>query len=155
LESQGDPSTDPVLLWLNGGPGCSSLLGMITEVGAFVQEDGSEDFVKNPYAWNLKANLLFLESPVGVGFSYTTELLYSYSDPNTATDTYAALLNFFKKFPQYKGRDFFISGESYAGMYIPFAATAIVNGNKASTDKINLKGVLIGNGAMIMDNTFR
>ena len=155
LESQSDPTKDPVVLWLNGGPGCSSLLGMITEVGAFVQPDGSDDFVANPYSWNRKANLLFLESPPGVGFSYSDELLYTPSDPNTASDNYQALLSFFRKFPQFKGRDFFISGESYAGMYIPFTATAIVAGNKASAEKINLQGVLIGNGAMIMDNTFR
>lgn len=73
---------------------------MIQEVGPYVQEDGSEDFHENKYSWNTKTNLLFLESPPGVGFSYNDDgLSYKYSDPNTAADNYQALLSFFKKFP--------------------------------------------------------
>jgi serine carboxypeptidase-like clade 2 len=129
---------------------------MLQEVGPYVQEDGSDDLHENAFSWNSNANLLFLESPPGVGFSYNDDSSYSYTDPNTAQDNYNSLLTFFKKFPAFAGRDFYISGESYAGMYIPFTATAIVNGNAAATQAhINLKGILIGNGAMVMDNVFR
>lgn len=69
LESQSDPTTDPVVLWLNGGPGCSSLLGLNEEIGPFVMTDADRVFKENPYPWNARANLLFLESPAGVGFS--------------------------------------------------------------------------------------
>jgi carboxypeptidase C (cathepsin A) len=69
FNSQRDPVNDPVVLWLNGGPGCSSLLGMVYETGPFVFKEGTANFDINEFAWNKKANLLFLSSPGGVGFS--------------------------------------------------------------------------------------
>ncbi|RHZ24317.1 hypothetical protein DYB37_010120, partial [Aphanomyces astaci] len=67
VESQDDPATDPIVLWLNGGPGCSSLGGFFTELGPFVVQ--SDLTVKrNKYAWNRHANMVFLEAPAGVGF---------------------------------------------------------------------------------------
>ena len=67
---------------MNGGPGCSSLLGLITEIGPFVIEDGERDFTTNPFPWNKKANLLFFESPSGVGFSKVNPE-YIYTDVNS------------------------------------------------------------------------
>jgi carboxypeptidase C (cathepsin A) len=58
-ESQNDPATDPVLIWYNGGPGCSSLLGFFQENGPIIV-DGWENRL-NEYSWNLKANVLYLE----------------------------------------------------------------------------------------------
>lgn len=67
FESQRDPENDPLLLWLNGGPGCSSLIGMVYENGPFVfKQPGSANFQINDYAWNKKANVLYIESPGGV-----------------------------------------------------------------------------------------
>ncbi len=71
FESQGDPDNDPLLLWLNGGPGCSSLIGMMYENGPFVfNKPGSVNVQVNEFAWNKKANLLYISSPGGVGFSH-------------------------------------------------------------------------------------
>ena len=70
VESMSDPANDPVVLWFNGGPGCSSMLALFQESGPYVIDDG-EYFIKtNPYPWNMRANILYLESPVGVGYSF-------------------------------------------------------------------------------------
>ncbi|KAJ0694799.1 putative carboxypeptidase D [Helianthus annuus] len=80
----------------------------------------------------LVANLLFLESPAGVGYSYTntTSDLYTFGDARTAEDSYAFLVNWFERFPQYKHRDFYIAGESYAGHYVPQLSQLIYRRNK-------------------------
>ena len=69
VESQDKPSSDPVLIWFNGGPGCSSLLAFFQEHGPFVVDDGETSFHENPYPWNLRANVAYFESPAGVGYS--------------------------------------------------------------------------------------
>ncbi|GLJ45175.1 hypothetical protein SUGI_0950870 [Cryptomeria japonica] len=148
-EASQNPNTKPLLLWLNGGPGCSSFgVGAMTELGPFrVQPDGAT-LSSNPYAWNQVANTLFLESPAGVGFSYsnTTSDYENANDDNTARDSYTFLLNWFERFPQYKNREFYIAGESYAGFYVPELADTILKNNNSRTSFINLKGVMIGNG---------
>ncbi|XP_047336320.1 serine carboxypeptidase-like 40 [Impatiens glandulifera] len=146
----------PLLLWLNGGPGCSSLAyGAMQELGPFrVHSDGKTLF-ENPFAWNHAANVLFLESPAGVGFSYsnTTSDFVKGGDHRTAEDNYVFLLNWLERFPEYKTREFYISGESYAGHYVPQLAHAILYHNKiANNTLINLKGIIIGN-AVINDET--
>uniref|UniRef100_A0A6G1SMQ2 Carboxypeptidase n=1 Tax=Aceria tosichella TaxID=561515 RepID=A0A6G1SMQ2_9ACAR len=140
VESQSNPSKDPLVLWLNGGPGCSSLLGLLTELGPFrIANDGSVS--QNKYAWNKRANVVFLESPAGVGFSYAVDGSVEADDDSTAKQNHLALKNFLRKFPQYKNSDLYLTGESYAGVYLPTLA--------ARVDKdpdLNLKGVAIGNG---------
>ncbi|CAL0310296.1 unnamed protein product [Lupinus luteus] len=101
------------------------------------------------------ANVLFLESPAGVGFSYSNRSSdYDTSgDRKTATDNYIFLVNWLERFPEYKKRDFYIAGESYAGHYVPQLAHTILHNNKiANKTIINLKGILIGN-AVINDET--
>ncbi|KAL3515254.1 hypothetical protein ACH5RR_022156 [Cinchona calisaya] len=141
-------STKPLVLWLNGGPGCSSIgSGAMTELGPFrVNKDGSTLW-HNPYAWNTVANVLFLESPAGVGFSYSnTSSDYITGDTKTAADSYTFLVNWLERFPEYKTRDFLITGESYAGHYIPQLAQLILQNNKITNQTvINLKGIAIGN----------
>jgi cathepsin A (carboxypeptidase C) len=69
VESQNDPANDPLIFWFNGGPGCSSLMGFFTEHGPYIIPDGEHQIVDNPYSWNKRANVAYLESPAGVGFS--------------------------------------------------------------------------------------
>lgn len=68
--SQGNSSTDPVLFWFNGGPGCSSLLGALYEHGPFLVNDAFGMLMNNKYSWNKKASVVYIESPSEVGFSY-------------------------------------------------------------------------------------
>ncbi|KAL5217791.1 hypothetical protein ABZP36_018475 [Zizania latifolia] len=155
-EATQDPSTKPLVLWLNGGPGCSSLGdGAMLEIGPFFVNSDNKTLSINRYAWNNVANMLFLESPAGVGFSYsnTTSDYNNTGDRSTAADAYTFLTNWFEKFPEYKGRSFFITGESYGGHYIPqLANTILSNNNITSASIINLKGVAIGN-AYLDDST--
>jgi len=112
FESRNDPKNDPVVLWLNGGPGCSSLTGLFMELGP-ASIDKNIKVVHNPASWNSNASVIFLDQPVNVG--------YSYSDSPVSTtqaagkDVYAFLTMFFDKFPEYASQDFHITGESYAG----------------------------------------
>lgn len=141
VESQNDPAKDPVLLWLNGGPGCSSMAGLFNELGPFrVNEDG-KTLKLNDFSWNKMANVLFIESPSAVGFSYSKSLVNVYTDDGTAKENHMALRSFMKKFPQYKNNGLYLSGESYAGVYLPTL------GVLADADpELNLKGIAIGNG---------
>uniref|UniRef100_A0A8C2RM52 Carboxypeptidase n=1 Tax=Capra hircus TaxID=9925 RepID=A0A8C2RM52_CAPHI len=118
------PRTGPVVLWLNGGPGCSSLDGLLTEHGPF-----------------LIANVLYLESPAGVGFSYSDDKSYATNDTEVAQSNFEALKDFFRLFPEYKGNELFLTGESYAGIYIPTLAVLVMQ-----DPSMNLQGLAVGNG---------
>ena len=145
-----DYENKPLVLWLNGGPGCSSLEGWASENGP-MKLDSKGKFNMNEYSWNKVANMLYMESPGDVGFSYIDSKLdyeLEINDDIAAQDNFNALQDFFKKFPSFKGKDFYISGESYAGIYIPMLAEKIINynNNVSAIEKINLKGILVGNG---------
>lgn len=149
FEAVDNPSSKPLVLWLNGGPGCSSIaFGLGEEVGPFHVEKDGKTLYWNPYSWNLVANLLFLDSPVGVGYSYsnTSSDHLSNGDKRTAADSLEFLLKWFDRFPQYRRRDFYLTGESYAGHYVPQLSQAIVRHNTNAKDNvINLKGFMVGN----------
>ncbi|CAD8154819.1 unnamed protein product [Paramecium pentaurelia] len=161
VESQtedAEVATQPVILWLNGGPGCSSLLGLMQEIGPFVIDNGETEYQQNPWSWNMNAHLLILESPFGVGFSQPApDKNYKFTDEKTGRFNYEAIRQWFDTFTYYRGRDFYIAGESYAGMYIPYTAKALLEGEKTidQKEKIQFKGVLIGNGVLINNEKFR
>jgi carboxypeptidase C (cathepsin A) len=120
-ESETDPTNDPVVIWFNGGPGCSSMLAFMQENGPLTVDDG-ENYVKtNPYPWNKRANMLWLESPAGVGWSVgeTAEDL-KHNDMTQSEDALEALKSWYAKFPEYQQNQLFVSGESYAGIYVPY-----------------------------------
>ncbi|XWS14246.1 hypothetical protein CRYUN_Cryun36dG0106300 [Craigia yunnanensis] len=132
------------------GPGCSSIAyGAASELGPLRVAKNGDGLHFNKYAWNKVANLLFVESPVGVGFSYTdtTSALTKLDDAFVAEDAYNFLVNWLQRFPQFKTHDFFISGESYAGHYVPQLAELVYDRNKDRTQYpfIDLKGFIVGN----------
>lgn len=141
VESQGNPEKDPLLLWLNGGPGCSSMGGLFTELGPFSVKDDGKTLKLNDYSWNKMANVLFLESPSGVGFSYSDSIVNVHTDDSTANENYHAIKSFLEKFPKYKDSPLYLSGESYAGVYLPTLGMLV-----DADQEINFKGVAIGNG---------
>lgn len=141
FESRNDPATDPIILWLNGGPGCSSATGLFFELGPS-SINATLQPVYNPYSWNSNATVIFLDQPVGVGYSYT-EGDEVKSTAAAAKDVYIFLELFFQQFPKFLNNDFHIAGESYAGHYIPSFASEIINNADRSFE---LASVLIGNG---------
>lgn len=144
VEAEIDPASKPLALWLNGGPGCSSLgVGAFSENGPF--RPNGQVLVKNDYSWNTEANILYLETPAGVGFSYSTDnSTMTVNDEITARDNLVFLQRWFLKFPHYRSRDLFITGESYAGHYIPQLAQLMIHFNKKEK-LFNLKGIALGN----------
>ncbi|RCV46145.1 hypothetical protein SETIT_9G509200v2 [Setaria italica] len=153
VEATADPATKPLVLWLNGGPGCSSFgIGALQEIGPFRVDTDGKTLCKHKYTWNSVVNILYLESPVGVGFSYAadTEVYKAMGDNMTASDSLQFLLKWLDRFPEYKNRDFFIVGESYAGHYVPELATAIqvAKITRPAEVPINLKGIALGNAIL-------
>ncbi|KAK2366916.1 serine carboxypeptidase [Trifolium repens] len=152
VEAEVHPASKPLVLWLNGGPGCSSVgQGAFSEHGPF-KPTKKGGLVKNKFSWNKEANMLYLDSPAGVGFSYSanTSDYYMVTDEMTAIDNLAFLQHWFAKFPTFRNNDFFITGESYAGHYAPQLAELILR----TKTKFNLKGIAIGNPLLEFNTDF-
>lgn len=143
FESRSNPSKDPVVLWLTGGPGCSSMMALLKENGPCnINKDGTME--KNPSSWNNNANVVWVDQPAGTGFS---EGEWVTGEEGVQEDMYAFLLGLFDALPQFKDRPFYITGESYAGHYVPSIAHRVWKGNNNKEGAhINLAGVAIGNG---------
>ncbi|TKR81559.1 hypothetical protein L596_015410 [Steinernema carpocapsae] len=151
VESQKDPINDPVILWLNGGPGCSSLGGMFTELGPFRPNPDGETIYENIYSWNKNANVFFLESPHNVGFSYrpaSEKPDDDYNDDKTVADNSEAVKMFFERHPKMADNDFYVTGESYGGVYVPTLTNKLIQMIQGGQLKINLVGMAVGNGEL-------
>ncbi|CAH0491731.1 unnamed protein product [Peronospora farinosa] len=150
VESQSEPQKDPLVLWLTGGPGCSSMMALLAENGpCHVQPDLSTQI--NPYSWNNQANVIWLDQPTGVGFSYGSSVDYDSSEFNVAENIYWFLQEFLNKHPEFSDREFFVTGESYGGHYVPATASYILKANmlrhlNPDAVYINLTGIAVGNG---------
>jgi hypothetical protein len=148
IESSNDPSTDPVIFWTNGGPGCSGLIGLGAEFGPFlVRKDGTLTFNHN--TWNQVASILYVEQPAGVGFSFFTDKNDTNIDDERVTlDNYRVIEEFLERFPERRLNDLYLASESYGGHYIPHLAKKILDENveNGSTDsRINFRGFMVGN----------
>lgn len=135
----------PVVLWLQGGPGSSSLFGLFEEIGPFSFD---KKFKRREFSWNLENSLLFIDQPVGTGFSFTGKDCYAANETQVSEQLYSALVQFYQLFPEIKTNKFFVTGESYAGTYIPAIGYKIHQSNQHAEFKINMKGMMIGNGWM-------
>ncbi|CAG9865147.1 unnamed protein product [Phyllotreta striolata] len=136
-------SAAPVILWLQGGPGASSLIGLFGENGPFQVK--SKGLKLRPYSWTNDHSVIYIDSPAGTGYSFTKGG-YAQNETKVAGDLYNALVQFFTVFPELQKNDFYVSGESYGGKYVPAISYAIHQNNPNAKLKINLKGLSIGNG---------
>ena len=152
-----NPSSAPVVLWSNGGPGASSAFGLFTELGPFTLSDASlattpPTLFRNPYSWTTLANVLILNGPAPVGYSYCLPAgpsgsgtsCGSWNDTRTANFNVNFVEGFFKAFPEYAANEFFVTGESYAGVY----TAMIVDGLLARGSSVRLRGLALGDACM-------
>nr|XP_048322958.1 serine carboxypeptidase-like 8 [Ziziphus jujuba var. spinosa] len=152
IESEKSPEDDPLVLWLTGGPGCSALSGLIYEIGPLsfdyeMASWNSTTLIYNPYSWTKVANIIFLDGPVGTGFSYaTTWQAYNTSDTLSATTNYDFLRKWLMTHPKFLKNPLYIAGDSYSGIIVPILVQDIANGNEAGVEpSMNLKGYILGN----------
>ncbi|XP_051872859.1 probable serine carboxypeptidase CPVL isoform X2 [Pristis pectinata] len=140
------PENAPVLLWLQGGPGGSSMFGLFVEHGPYVV---TKDLTlkARKFPWTSKYSMLYIDNPVGTGFSFTDKTDgYAQNEDDVGRDLYSALIQFFQIFYEYQKNDFYATGESYAGKYVPAIGYYIHINNPTAKVKINFKGIAIGDG---------
>ncbi|EMG48230.1 ATG42 Vacuolar serine-type carboxypeptidase ATG42 [Candida maltosa Xu316] len=142
FQSRNDPATDPIILWLTGGPHCSSSYGLFFELGPSSISPELKP-IRNPYSWNNNASVIFLDQPVFTGFSYGDHAIPASSTDELVKNIYIFLQLFFTKFPEFKQNRFHIAGESYAGHYIPSLSHEILSHDDRLFD---VSSVMIGNG---------
>ena len=148
FEKRGDYDDDtPFVVWLTGGPGCSSTLALLTENGPCKVNKDAKGTTVNPASWTEAAHVLWLDQPAGVGFSYGQET--DSNEEMIAEDAYYFLQVFFQTYPAYQTSPLYIVGESYGGHYAPAIAHRIWKGNQAKAAKtipLRLSGLGVGNG---------
>ncbi|KAJ5819553.1 hypothetical protein N7474_005144 [Penicillium riverlandense] len=146
------PSTNPdakkeITIWLNGGPGCSSLDGLLQENGPFLWQSGVYQPVKNPYSWTNLTNMVYIDQPAGTGFSPGPATVQNEIDVSNQFN------DFWRRFIQtfgMQGYKVYITGESYAGQYIPYLAAGMLDQN--DTTHFNLKGIQINDPSINEDS---
>jgi len=146
------PETAPVVIWLQGGPGGSSMFGLLKLHGPILTTVDEDDMLsgveKNPNSWGRKHNMLYIDNPVGAGFSYSNKMPTTQDE--VTDNLYEMLQQWFTLFPQYQSNPFYPFGESYAGKYVPSLAKRIHEQNQLDNGEINinLAGMGIGDGWM-------
>ncbi|PON40313.1 Serine carboxypeptidase-like [Parasponia andersonii] len=154
VESEGNPRDDPLMFWFTGGPGCSALCGLAFEIGPIkfnmVEYDGSlPTLVLNPYSWTKAASIIFVDAPVGTGFSFSRSL----EGVQTGDSVYAKrTLNFLRMWllahPEFSSHPLYLGGDSFSGIIIPIIAEKIAESAEANQILgINLQGYVLGNPA--------
>ncbi|PPD98247.1 hypothetical protein GOBAR_DD04747 [Gossypium barbadense] len=151
VEAEKDPLTQPLTVWLTGdfsvGPGCSSVGDAFGSVGPFIVTKDAHGLQTNFISWNKVSNLLFIDSPIGSGWSYSnTSSDYSNGDDSTNKILLTFMQKWYEKYPVFKSKDLYLAGSSFAGHFVPNLANALLDDNKQSKQsKFNLKGLVLGN----------
>ncbi|KAI0766524.1 alpha/beta-hydrolase [Irpex lacteus] len=140
-------TTDDLIFWTNGGPGCSSLEGALQETGPITWSWGQAKATVNEFSWTNLSSVLFVEQPVGTGFSQGTPNIRNEED--LAVQLVGFMQQFLEVFSELKGKNLYLTGESYAGMYVPYIANHIYS-NPGELD-LNLKGIWISDPSLGWD----
>jgi len=142
-----NPSSAPLVLWLTGGPGCSSELAVFYENGPYhLEKDASLSI--NEYGWDQTSNLLYVDQPLDTGFSFSKNPLdIVHNEKGVAADMWEFFQAFLEAHPELKNNDVYVTGESYAGHYVPAVTYKLYEADKAKQGTpVNIKGMAIGNG---------
>ncbi|CAA7026679.1 unnamed protein product [Microthlaspi erraticum] len=151
IKSENNPEEDPLLIWLTGGPFCTAFAALAFQIGplTFKTEDyngGLPSLVSTSYSWTKVANIIFLDQPVGTGFSYSkTPLADPPSDTGEAKQTYEFLQKWLLEHPELVSNPLYVGGDSYAGIVVPAIVQQISIGNEHGNKPMNLKGYVLGN----------
>ncbi|KAL4798884.1 Alpha/Beta hydrolase protein [Aspergillus venezuelensis] len=137
---------DNLIIWFNGGPGCSSLIGLTTGNGPISFDGNTTRMVANPYPWTKLGHVLYVDQPVGTGYATASEPYPAVDNGVVTTHFYDWLQSFFAHFPHLQSKQLHLSGESWAGVYIPYFASAIVDNQDSFP--LNLQSMTIGDGSM-------
>lgn len=162
IESESDPSTDPVLIWYNGGPGASSLFGLLQEFGTFLLTEESYDAAYdktgipsphlNPHRWTANHTVIAIDSPPPMGMSFCSEegaggsptSCGPWTDTSVFKANHEAHKTFFNEaFPELKSNPLYFTGESYAGIYVPGFVEELLND---PIPGLNFAGFAVGDG---------
>lgn len=149
--SDNPDASDEITIWLNGGPGCSSLDGLLQEHGPFLWQSGTYAPQPNPFSFVNLTNMVYVDQPIGTGFSPAAD-----GAPANITDEIDIgrdFSGFWKNFMttfNLTGRKVYLTGESYAGQYIPYIASYLLDQN--NTDYYNVKGIQINDPSIAEDS---
>ncbi|KAJ1289338.1 hypothetical protein BS78_02G156600 [Paspalum vaginatum] len=150
--SEGSPADDPLMLWLSGGPGCTSFTGLVYQIGPLSFDlqgytGGLPKLVYRLESWTTVSNIIFLDSPVGAGFSYSvTEQGYNSSDTKAVNQIVIFLKKWFDEHPEFLSNPLYIGGDSYSGIIVPTVTSEIAKRNDVGSEpSLNLKGYMVGN----------
>ncbi|KAD3338558.1 hypothetical protein E3N88_34079 [Mikania micrantha] len=152
VESERNPEEDPLIIWLAGGPGCSTIFAFIYEIGPLHFQygsyiDGVPELQVDPNSWTQVANVIFLDAPTVTGYSYTNDSNFARaSDTTSASNTLEFIRKFINNHPKFSNNPFYVTGISYSGTVVPIITEAIFKGNEDGVEPIiNIKGYMLGN----------
>lgn len=132
----------PVIVWLEGGPGCSAEMPIFTEHGPFLLPPNNFNFTKNPYSMNNDADMLFLDQPLGTGFSNCDDFnRIPYNEEMAYKDFLIAFKKLLTIHPEFNSRKFIFMGQSYGGHYVPYYVSHLLK----DLSQIQIIAIIIGN----------
>lgn len=147
IRSETKPLKAPVIVWLQGQPGWSSLYSLFEEHGPYkvIEENGRVRFELRQFAWTKNFNVLYLDHCIGCGYSMAEHReAYEPTYENVGKNVYEALVQFYKVFREFRKNDLYLAGEHGGAKYLPVVGHAIHSMNQIRSEKINLKGLVIG-----------
>lgn len=149
FQARTNPAQAPVVLWMTGGPGCSSELAVLYENGPYTFDKGGLWLTETKYGWDVTHNMIFVDQPINTGFSYSDDNADRvYGEKGVAEDMLDFFYHFYAAHPELANLPLYITGESYAGHYVPAVSHRVwlANKNKEGPITIPFKGLAIGSG---------